>query len=309
MDLFVRRDDDGRFGRLLFLRSVLQSFCLTRPPWNSRRRRALLDSDRLGNFPPFGEPATEPASPEHPAASEAKSKSPQVARPGRAHEILASAIDRCPSRMCWVTANHRIRTTILRHTKMSAANVSACLHAKSTFMCSGPPSKARLMPSQKLALAFSQSIRLQRLRRNTAVRLLETEGRDSAAYASNSAVSYHILSPTIQARSTIAAAHGRSRMHLVEWLSGSARRRGSSLRSRAQPGARSRRRGRLRTASESVSAQLRCSTPRKSSGRIYGGIVRTAPARRAGSASIASRSAIANSASAKAEHAQLALHT
>jgi len=32
------------------------------------------------------------------------------------------------------------------------------------------------------------------------VRLLETEGRDSAAYASNSAVSYHILGPTIRSR-------------------------------------------------------------------------------------------------------------
>ncbi len=45
------------------------------------------------------------------------------------------------------------------------------------------------------------------------------------------------------------------------------------------------------------------STPRQSSGGTYCGIVRTAPARRAGSASIASRSAMANSASVKAEMA------
>jgi hypothetical protein len=66
------------------------------------------------------------------------------------------------------------------------------------------------MPSQKLALAFSQSIPFQRLRGNAALRLLETEARDSAAYASNSAVSYHILSPTIQARSTTAATRAQS---------------------------------------------------------------------------------------------------
>ena len=51
--MFVRRDDDGRFGRLLLLRGFLQGFCLTRPPWNSRGRRALLDRDGLGNFPPL----------------------------------------------------------------------------------------------------------------------------------------------------------------------------------------------------------------------------------------------------------------
>ncbi len=50
-----------------------------------------------------------------------------------------------------------------------------------------------------------------------------------------------------------------------------------------------------------VHLQILSSTPTQSSGGTYGGIVRTAPARRAGSASIASSSEMANSASFKAE--------
>ena len=210
--MFVRRDDDGRFGRLLLLRGVLQGFCLTRPPGTRGAGAPFLTVTASATSPPFGEPATEPYSPRAPRRERGQEQEP----PGRETRSSARDFGFChrsmpPQGCVGSRPTTESEPIILRHTEMSAANVSACLHAKPTFMWSGPPSKARLMPSQKLALAFSQSIPIQRLRRNAAVRLLETEGRDSAAYASNSAVSYHILSRTIQARSTTAATHGRSR--------------------------------------------------------------------------------------------------
>ena len=130
----------------------------------------------------FGGPPPSHTRPSTPPRAWPRARDPRSRDPVEREFLVLPSID-APQGCVGSRPKHRIRTIALRHTEMSAANVLACLDANPTSMCSGPPTKARLMPSQKLAIVFSQSIPIQRLRRNAAVRLLETEARDSAAYA------------------------------------------------------------------------------------------------------------------------------